>query len=239
MIGNGSISMKLNTNKSIVRILACLITVTLSHASETPAPAPAPFIEKLAVYGVIKPGSITTLLAINHGIVSKIPLQVGQNVNRGDILIEVMEKETTRSYRSGIKGGVAKLHVTDGAAVTPGMPLSTVIDPAQKQIEVSLSPQEAEKVKPGADVTLRTTSAPFGKVERVSPLVDPDTGAVLAFVKPGANITQLIGDVVPLDIVVRVINNCKVVPLREVDQYLEKFKIEAISGDSACLGARK
>lgn len=197
------------------------------------------FKEKIAVYGVVKPGAVTTMLAVNHGIVSRIPFMVGQSVERGSVVIEVMEKETTRAYRTAIKGGVAKFHVTSGASVAPGMPLSTIMDPDQKLIEISLSPQEATKVKEGAEVGLKAMANRFGVVERVSPLVDPDTGSVLAYVKPDQPVERLIGDVLPLDIVLRVHTDCKITSLREVDSFLDEYDLIAVSDKSACLKKRK
>ena len=85
----------------------------------------AKFFEKIPVYGVIKPAAITTLLAVNHGMVSKVPLLVGDSAKFGQVVLTVVEKETTRNYRTTLQGKVAKIHVTQGAVTTPGMPLIT------------------------------------------------------------------------------------------------------------------
>jgi multidrug resistance efflux pump len=205
----------------------------VSHAEDIPKADI--FEEKISAYAVIKPGAMTTMLAINNGIVSQIPAPIGKSVQVGEALIEVMERETIRMYRSGIKGGVAKLHVTAGAAVTPGMPLSTVIDPNLKVLEVSVSPEEAQKIKIGAKVSLMNETTAWGGVDRVSPLVDPDTGAVTVILKARESIKQMIGDVVPVLITLREVPDCKVVDLHRVDEYLVDFKVEAVSGNRACL----
>ncbi|MCB0385587.1 MAG: HlyD family efflux transporter periplasmic adaptor subunit [Bdellovibrionales bacterium] len=193
------------------------------------------FVEKIPAFGVIKPGEITTLLAINHGMVAKIPFQVGDRVKLGDILLSAIERETTRGYRTTIRGQVAKLHVTPGAALTPGMPLVTVINPEKKQIEVSLSPKESQRLKVGAPIFLRGKGEQLGHLSKISPLVDPETGAVLSYVQPEKPVAQLIGDVIPLDIEVRHLKDCFVTAISEIDQHIEKYRVEATSGNTACL----
>jgi hypothetical protein len=193
------------------------------------------FVERLPVYGIVKPGAITTLLAVNHGMVARVLKDVGDGVQVGSDLLVVIEKETTRTYRVGLKGKVAKLHVTPGAAVTPGMPLVTVLDPKKKKLEVSLSPREAQTIKRRDKVARRGESELFGTVEKVSPLVDPDTGAVVSYIRPQKALAELVGDVVPLDIFGREYDDCKVVPINKIDQYLSDFKLRAMAGKEACL----
>ncbi len=199
------------------------------------AGAQVPFEEKLPVYGVVKPTSITTLLAVNHGVVVDINRGLGDKVSAQSVILEVMERETLRPYRTAVQGKVAKLHVTKGAAVTPGMPLVTVLDPSSKSIEVSLSAKEARSIEVGTEVVDRQTGKKFGKISKISPLVDPDTGAVISFVKPDAPVSHLVGDVISLSLVVRKIDDCEVVSLAQLDQRDSKQTIEAISGSQACL----
>lgn len=75
----------------------------------------------------------------------------------------------------------------------------------------------------------------MGHLSKISPLVDPDTGAVLSYVQPEKPVPQLIGDVIPIDIEVRHLKDCFVTAISEVDQHIEKFRVEATSGNSACL----
>lgn len=142
--------MKSQIRKCVFLIL-CL-TLSSKALAEGEGSEKQDFVEKIPAFGVIKPGEITTLLAINHGMVAKIPFQVGDRVKLGSVLLSAIERETTRGYRTTIAGQVAKLHVTPGAALTPGMPLVTVINPDKKQIEVSLSPKESQRLKVGAPI---------------------------------------------------------------------------------------
>ena len=193
------------------------------------------FEETISVYGVIKPARMTNLIAVNNGMVSKIPKRVGEKIKFGQVAISAIERETTRGYRSTLNGRVAKLHVSEGAAVTPGMPLVTIIDPRKKLVEVALSPAEGQRVQEGATVYSGKSEDVFGTIQSVSPLVDPDTGGVVSYVKPGSRVKALIGDVIPLRVVARSIDNCKVVPVSEVDNHLKKFRVIASSGNQVCL----
>lgn len=193
------------------------------------------FTETIPVYGIVKPGEMTTLLAVNHGMVAHFLKSTGDSVLQGQVVLTVIERETTRSYRTTIKGQVAKVHVTRGAAVTPGMPLVTVINPKSKIIEVSLSPEEASRVQLGSQVYRRGQEQGFGKVKKMSPLVDPDTGAVVSFIQPQKAVTELIGNILPLEVASRRITGCKVVPIQEVDEFVGKYKVEATSRGKICL----
>lgn len=211
------------------------LTVAIALFFSTNLFAQNQFAEKIPVYGIIKPASITTLLAVNHGMVSAISYDLGDHVQIGSSLMNVIEKETSRGYRSTINGQVAKIHVTPGAAVTPGMPLITVINPKLKKIELALSPQEASQLQLGSVVYYRNSDKLFGTVKKISPLVDPDTGAVTSYVSPKSEVEQLVGDVVPLEVVLRELKNCKVVKIAEIDNYLKEYLVAATTGDSACL----
>jgi hypothetical protein len=193
------------------------------------------FVEKFPVYGVVKPAAITTLLAVNHGMVNSIKWDIGDKVRLGTPIMSAIEKETLRTYRTSLSGKVAKIHVTVGAALTPGMPLVTIINPAKKKLEISLSPAEAEKVRVGSVVYQRGQSDVFGKVSKISPLVDPDSGGVVSYVKTDSKLSHRVGDVVALDLQGREIEDCKVVQVSELDEYLVSYKLEATSGSKACL----
>lgn len=193
------------------------------------------FEETISVYGVIKPARMTNLIAVNNGMVSSIPKRVGEKIKFGQVAISAIERETTRGYRSTLNGRVAKIHVSEGAAVTPGMPLVTIIDPQKKLVEVALSPSEGQRVKEGAIVYSGKTEDVFGTIQSVSPIVDPDTGGVVSYVQPKAEVRALIGDIVPLRVVAGSIEKCKVVPVSEVDSHLRKFRVIASSGNQVCL----
>ncbi len=217
---------------------ACKILMTIlgvvTFLNITPAVANETFVEKTKVYGIIKPGKISSLIAVNQGIVTQIQ-SVGSPVKQNDPVVVVIEKETTRPYRSTIQGVISKLHVTTGAAITPGMPLATVIDPNDKLIELSISPQEARKISLGSKVFTQDQKY-FGSVDKMSPLVDPDTGAIISYIKPEGKVPSFIGDVLPLFIQLRIISDCsKIIPVSEMDPNDLELHVEAYSGDQVCL----
>lgn len=217
--------MLIKSHKAI--LLLALLFLPMTVTSET-------FHEKLKVYGVIKPAKMTTLIGVNQGIVTQIR-QVGTSLKQNETALMVMEREVIRPYRTTITGIVAKTHVTAGAAVSPGMPLSTVIDPNEKMIEISLSPGEAKKIKVGA-IVLDENQKPFGVIDKLSPLVDTDTGAITSYIKAEAKISSMIGDVIPLFLQTRTIEDCeKVITFNEFDSSYKDFQVEAYSGDRICL----
>jgi multidrug efflux pump subunit AcrA (membrane-fusion protein) len=193
------------------------------------------FIERAPIYGVVKPAKISTVIAVNNGIASQIPYQVGDLVKVGSSLIRVLEKETNRNYRSSISGKVAKIHVSASAVVTPGMPLVTVVDPNAKKIEVTLSPKEAQNIGSGSKLFYRGQNEPFGSILKVSPIVDPDSGGVISYAMSLKKMSQLIGDVIPLDVVMREIPGCKIVKINEIDRHIASHDVMATSGQQACL----
>ena len=69
------------------RCFSVLLTVLIS----TSVAQAAKFIEKLPVYGIVKPGAITTLLAVNHGMVIRVVKDVGDPVEMGETLLAVVE----------------------------------------------------------------------------------------------------------------------------------------------------
>ena len=217
-----------------MKISKYLLLIATLFVGSTTYGSTTTFTEQLPVYGVVKPNKITTAIGINHGIVTRIPYDIGDKVQKGGTLLVSIEKETTRYYRTTISGQISKIHVKKGAVVTPGMPLVTVIDPKYKKIEVLLSPQEAQRVKLGQKVYLKNHKL-FAKVSKISPLVDPDHGGVTSYISPINKISHLIGDVVPLTIALRDLEDCKVVNIKQIDQFTETYHIEALSGDSACL----
>jgi hypothetical protein len=191
---------------------------------------------KLPVYGVLKPKVISTLVAIGNGIVHKINNQLGDQVKPGTILIKVLERGGIRPYRNTINGKVGKLHITTGAAITIGMPLITVLDPNKKILEVALSPTEANLLKTGYKVTKVGEDKNFATIEKISPLVDPDHGAVTAYLKISKGSNNRIGEVLPLEVWLPEKKKCdKIVLAKDLGLYTEGWNVDFLSGDKACL----
>lgn len=192
--------------------------------------------ELIPSYGVIKPKFVSTQVSIGSGIVHKIRYKLGDKVRRGRILISIIERETIRNYRNTLKGTVAKIHVTPGAAISAGMPLVTIVNSNKKYMEIAFSPDESKKVRKGLSVLSQNKKSIIGTINRLSPIVDPDTGTVLSFVNLESHGTPYrIGEVLPIFIEGKVKNCQKVIPLKELGLYTTGYKVKFISGDKACL----
>lgn len=191
-------------------------------------------IEWSIVYAVVKPKAISTVVGVNHGVATQVK-EIGTQVKAGDTLIEVMEKETTRFYRSTMVGVISKVHVTEGAVISPGMPLVTVLDPQKKQIEISFSPKEAQNLKVGSLVQ-KQNGQNFGSLEKISGLVDPDTGAVVAIAKPTGDIKETIGDIIPVQVQLQEHKDCEeITEVSKLSSLKDDQRIMAISGTKVCI----
>jgi hypothetical protein len=194
-------------------------------------------VEKIRIYGVVKPKMISTSVALGTGLVHKLSSEIGNKIKPGDVLLQVLERETLRDYRSTISGFIAKVHVTSGAAISPGMPLVTVVNPNKKFMEVSLSPTDARKIDKG--VTVETPGGlKIGKIERISPIIDPETGAVVASFDL-YNKKYRIGEVLPIDIVLGERSCDEITTLSEAGSFGKSYSIEFVNNQDACLIKRK
>lgn len=189
--------------------------------------------EKLRIYGIIKPQSISTAVALGTGLVHKLPSKIGNKVSRGNTLLQVLEKDSIRSYRSTIDGYVAKNHITPGAAVSPGMPLVTVVAPEKKYMEISLSPLDAKRVTKGTLVQ-ESNGNELGRIDRISPIIDPDTGAVVANLSLKDSNFR-IGEVIPIDIILGEKECDQVSILSNVGDFGKEYKILFVNEQKACL----
>lgn len=190
--------------------------------------------EKLRIYGVIKPNKISTSISLGNGLVHKLFSSIGDKVTAGNPLLEILERESVRSYRSTISGYIAKVHITQGAAVSPGMPLVTVVDPKKKFMEISLSPDDAKKIRQGL-VVKSITGSSIGNIDKISPIIDPETGAVVSILKLNEESPYRIGEVIPIDLILGNRDCDKVVLLSEVGGSKREYEIQFISDNNVCL----
>ena len=192
--------------------------------------------ELIPSYGVIKPKFVSTQVSIGSGIVHKIKYKLGDKVRRGKVLISIIERETIRNYRNTLKGTVAKIHVTPGAAISAGMPLVTIVNSEKKYMEISFSPDESNKIRKGLSVWSQSKKRKIGTINRLSPIVDPDTGTVLSFVDlKSFGKSYRIGEVLPIYIEGKIKSCKKVIPLKDLGLYTTGYKVKFIAGNRACL----
>jgi len=210
-----------------------LVLSLLVLLSSVSARAAVSMAYELKTYAVVKPTNISTSISIGSGLVQKMQVELGQTVKVGSGLIEILEENTLRAYRSPLAGQVVKLHVTQGAAVSPGMPLVTVMDTAGKYLEMTLSPEEAKLISVGAKIQDVKTHADLGSVDFVSALVDPDHGGVVAHAKK-VKLSHRVGEVIHVILSVANLQCSKIIATDEVREK-EKYNIKVIHQKKICL----
>jgi hypothetical protein len=195
--------------------------------------------KKMITYGVVKSEKVSTSVSLGEGLVNKINKRVGDQVRAGQALMEIFEKERIRVYKSTINGYVAKVHANQGAAISPGMALVTVVDSKNKKIELMLSPDESRKIKINNKVYNAKTGNLNSIVTKISPIVDPETGGVLVTLKMLINIKEKIGEVITLKIELDSVKCDKVVNFKDLGKYIEEYSVDFVTDEKACLYSNK
>ena len=208
-----------------------LLFLLLTFSFSTWATISMPY--ELKTYAIVKPTNISTSVSIGSGLVQKLQVVLGQMVKPGTSLIEILEENTLRAYRSSLVGQVVKIHVTQGAAVSPGMPLVTVMDPDGKFLEITLSPEEAKLISTGAKIQDLKSKVDLGIIDFVSGLVDPDNGGVIAHAK-NMKLTHRVGEVIHVVISVAELKCSKIIAMDQLNEN-EKYKVKVIHQNRICL----
>jgi hypothetical protein len=191
--------------------------------------------KRIVLHGVVKPQKMSTLVAIGEGIVSKVIGKLGKMVKPNDNLLQVFEKESVRNYRNTIDGKIAKIHVTEGAAISPGMPLVTVVNDQKLYMELSLSPQTANSIQQGYDIYLKNKNKKIANIVHIAPIVDPDNGSVKAISSQLDSSLYRIGQIISVEVSFGVQDCHEVVPLNEVNNFTQEYQINFIYNQKACL----
>ncbi|MCE9669018.1 efflux RND transporter periplasmic adaptor subunit [Myxococcus stipitatus] len=95
-------------------------------------------------------------------------------------------------------GVVSERQASAGDVVQPGSPMFTVVDPRTLRLEASVPAARLDQVKVGTPVEFQVTGYGdrefIGKVERINPVVDPNTGQVRIYVAiPNTDLQLLAG----------------------------------------------
>lgn len=188
---------------------------------------------ELKTYAIVKPTSISSSVSIGSGLAQKLHVELGQVVKQNDNLIEVLEENTLRAYRSSLNGQVVKIHVTQGAAISPGMPLVTVMDPDGKFLEITFSPEEAKLMSVGAKIQDAKSKIDVGVLDFISNLVDPDNGGVIAHVK-NFTLNNRVGEVLHIIVQVPELKCSRIIATNKLEDG-DRFKVKAIYQNQICL----
>jgi hypothetical protein len=195
--------------------------------------------KRITLHGMIKPQKMSTLVSIGEGIVSKVIGQLGQKVGPNQNLLQVFEKESVRNYRNTIQGKIAKIHVTEGAAISPGMPLVTVVNDENLYMELSLSPQTANELKLGMRIFQEDRPSEIGKIVHIAPIVDPDNGSVKAITGRIPATDYRIGQVLAVQISLGE-QDCDIVEnIGNINEYTNGHEIKFLSKNKVCIDKKK
>jgi RND family efflux transporter MFP subunit len=103
---------------------------------------------------------------------------------------------------SPITGTVSERAINAGDVVSPGMALFTVVDPRSMKLEASVPASQLADLRIGAPVEFTVTGYPdrtfTGRLNRISPTVDPATGQVVITASIPNTSGQLVGGVFAL-----------------------------------------
>jgi multidrug efflux pump subunit AcrA (membrane-fusion protein) len=177
----------MTNKKSILFILFCLVFNSLGHAAIKKAEviveaAKQTEIEKKITFPAItKSQKQSTLLAENSGVIRRINKQLGQTVNKGEVIAWIENPDPVYQYkplaiRSTIAGKLTKSQVLEGGSVEKGMPLFTVTDPNSIVIEVQVPAKDVPLLKIGTKAFFTDETKKEVKLIGLSP--SPDVGTL-------------------------------------------------------------
>jgi biotin carboxyl carrier protein len=115
-------------------------SATLGTADHAPADTP-PVIDAplplLAAHGVVQPIARATVATLGGGSVAEVGVEVGQVVEKGQILARVAGASQTELVLAPWRGTVTSIAMHTGDTVIPGSPLLTIADPSRYQVETT------------------------------------------------------------------------------------------------------
>jgi multidrug efflux pump subunit AcrA (membrane-fusion protein) len=138
--------------------------------------------ESLVLNGDVVPNAEVNIFSTVPGKVKDIPVQEGDTVNKGTILAYIDRSEAGLTFAptpvsSTIDGIVKEILVEDGAYVTPQVPLFQIINMDYVEVVLRVPEKDIYRVRKGLGAEVSVVSYPnktfFGKVDRLSPVVDP------------------------------------------------------------------
>jgi multidrug efflux pump subunit AcrA (membrane-fusion protein) len=91
----------------------------------------------LAAHGVVQPIGRAAVGTLGGGSVSEISVQIGQAVDKGQILARVAAPNQTELVLAPWHGTVSSIAVHAGDSVVPGAVLLTLADPSRYQVETT------------------------------------------------------------------------------------------------------
>lgn len=160
--------------------LAYLIVVPRPVAVETALVTRGEFREVILSDGILRSRERYTVPAFADGDIKRMPLKVGDNVKRGQVLTELFWDVKFEGLRAPMSGVISKVFRESAGPIRRGEPIVEIIDPAQLEVMAELLTTDAMRLRPGAPVEVLGWPGAgklTGKVSRISKA---------GFVKPSA-----------------------------------------------------
>jgi multidrug efflux pump subunit AcrA (membrane-fusion protein) len=256
--GPASASVENETTPTIVTVqtgalkLATLHRYVAGYGTVEPAPATAE-----------QPAAGAQLAAPSPGVVTKVDVVEGQQVTKGDVLVELnsqaaeqaveRQKKLYAQQNTSLKnlqdaeaqlallrvtaplsGTVARVNVRPGQAVDLTTVVAEVMDLSRLAVSAEIPAAEAGDLKPGNPVEVQATPPVTTELSFVSPNVAKDNGTVLVRALLPADSGLRPGQFVPLRIVTAVHTNCLAAPGESmVMDESGKSVIALVKGDAA------
>jgi cobalt-zinc-cadmium efflux system membrane fusion protein len=162
---------------------------------QSEAAGPAILAERIDMSGRVEitPEGKSEVRAWYPGRVVSMNGELGQAVRKGQILARVESSESLQTYSipAPISGVIMEKNANVGG-VAYDSPLYVLADPTSLHAEFFVFPRDAEKIRVGQDVEVRTLGGEvklLAKVESLLPNADPTTQTLMAHVHlpPGAS----------------------------------------------------
>ncbi|MDP3404440.1 MAG: HlyD family efflux transporter periplasmic adaptor subunit [Brevundimonas sp.] len=150
---------------------------------------PATLGESLALTGrvEIKPEGQSEVHARYPGRVMALNVELGTLVSRGQVIARVESSESLQTYAitAPISGMILAKNVNVGSITGGGEPMLMIGDPTQLHAEFLLYPRDAERVRAGQPIMVRSLAGDYtinGRIEAVLPSADLTSQVLIAHV---------------------------------------------------------
>ncbi len=139
----------------------------------------------------IDPEVNSLILSETQGVVSDLPVVLGQTVKKGQVVAKVKNTDPVFKFKpvvlkSPIDGVVSAVYFSQGSQVTRGEKLLLVTDPKQVKVLIEIPSKDLASMEKGMKGTLelKTSKKPVPvEIVGISPYVHPSTGTATAQIR--------------------------------------------------------
>jgi multidrug efflux pump subunit AcrA (membrane-fusion protein) len=148
----------------------------------------------------IEPEVNSLILSETQGVVTELPVVLGQQVKKGQIVAKVKNTDPVFKFKpvilkSPIDGVVSGVYFSQGSQVTRGEKLLLVTDPKQVKVLIEIPSKDLASMEKGmkGTLSLKTSKNPVPvEIVGISPYVHPATGTATAQIRSTDNEAVLV-----------------------------------------------